>query len=452
MVILLITGSICSGKKYLANYLKDKYEYVLHPLNEVNRLEKSISDENNSKVDDELNKVLNVALLDFRRSHVIYPVIYTKSVDKLLFKRSYIKIVSITAPLLIRYQKFCEKIEHESINLDNNQSTPVKYNRKLTYDLNDKEKKNKVKDKIDDIDKKNKVLDNVDLSDIVETQEVSRVIIDYTESTKSPTKDNKGYTSNNGNDNITNVNKMTLNGDKDKDSITILEKNHSTSTPTKSNEFIHNKGITNVIQGKSKVISLHNFVELDDYLNFESGLVELMVKSNIKIINKFTETCIANEVLKYAFIKDKLFRPNWDQYFLKLAYIVKERSNCMKRSVGVVIMKENRIISTGYNGVPGKINCYEGGCERCNSNISQGLKLDECRCIHAEESAILEIGVHVAKDGTLYSTLSPCKWCVKVIIAAKIKRVVFHEEFTNNEDARISLTNEGIKYEKIDII
>jgi len=64
----------------------------------------------------------------------------------------------------------------------------------------------------------------------------------------------------------------------------------------------------------------------------------------------------------------------------------------------------------------------------------------------------LEIGVHVAKDGTLYSTLSPCKWCVKVIIAAKIKRVVFHEEFTNNEDARISLTNEGIKYEKIDII
>jgi len=100
-------------------------------------------------------------------------------------------------------------------------------------------------------------------------------------------------------------------------------------------------------------------------------------------------------------------------------------------SVGAVLVQSNRIISTGYNGTPGKLtNCFQGGCERCNLNKSQGEALDKCICIHAEENTILECGkcfyvfclngkgVHKAKGATIYTTLAPCRWCTKVLIQA----------------------------------
>ena len=137
-------------------------------------------------------------------------------------------------------------------------------------------------------------------------------------------------------------------------------------------------------------------------------------------------------------------------YFMKLAHIVKERSNCMKRSVGAIIVQNNRIISTGYNGVPGKFNCYEGGCKRCNSGVPQGISLEDCNCIHAEEAAVLEEGVHRSKGATLYTTLSPCRWCSKVIIAAGIKRVVFDEKYQQSESEELLLAQD-IKFDRINI-
>jgi len=79
----------------------------------------------------------------------------------------------------------------------------------------------------------------------------------------------------------------------------------------------------------------------------------------------------------------RFFRPTWDQYFMKIADIARRRSNCMKTSVGAVIVNdENRVVSTGYNGTPKGIpSCYKLGCDRCNNN--EGKQLDQCLCLHA---------------------------------------------------------------------
>ena len=87
-------------------------------------------------------------------------------------------------------------------------------------------------------------------------------------------------------------------------------------------------------------------------------------------------------------------RPTWDNYFINIAKLTSERSNCIKRSVGCIIVKEKRILSLGYNGTPiNTVNCYQGGCKRCmdqyNKTETSGKNLDLCMCLHAEENAIL---------------------------------------------------------------
>jgi dCMP deaminase len=89
----------------------------------------------------------------------------------------------------------------------------------------------------------------------------------------------------------------------------------------------------------------------------------------------------------------------------------------MKRMVGAVIVNDFRIAATGYNGTPFlTTNCNQGGCKRCNSNTPQGVGLDECICIHAEENAVIEAGRAKAKGGTLYVTLFPCLMCAKTCV------------------------------------
>ena len=92
----------------------------------------------------------------------------------------------------------------------------------------------------------------------------------------------------------------------------------------------------------------------------------------------------------------KLFeRPDWDTYFMDIAHVVARRGNCIRRQVAAIIVKEKRIISTGYNGTPrGVANCYEGGCPRCNSDTPSGEGLGDCICAHAEENAIVQAAYH----------------------------------------------------------
>ena len=147
-------------------------------------------------------------------------------------------------------------------------------------------------------------------------------------------------------------------------------------------------------------------------------------------------------------------RPGWDEYFMQIARIVALRSNCMKRKVAAVIVKDKRIISTGYNGTPrGVKNCNEGGCPRCNSLADSGTQLGECLCSHAEENAIVQAAYHgiSVKDAALYSTFSPCLICTKMIINAGIREVVFNLDYPLNEVAQGLLNEADVNLKKVTI-
>ncbi len=125
-------------------------------------------------------------------------------------------------------------------------------------------------------------------------------------------------------------------------------------------------------------------------------------------------------------------RPSWDRYFMNIAYNVSERSNCIRRQVGAVIVRDRNIISTGYNGTPmGVKNCYEGGCPRCASEAPSGTGLDTCLCVHAEQNAIAFAARHGARTegGALFTTLRPCFGCLKESIQAGIVRIVYLEPY-----------------------
>ncbi len=128
-------------------------------------------------------------------------------------------------------------------------------------------------------------------------------------------------------------------------------------------------------------------------------------------------------------------RPSWDQYFMDIAKVVASRSNCSRRQVAAVIVKDKRIISTGYNGTPrGTKNCNEGGCPRCNNLVESGTRLDECLCSHAEENSITQAAYHgvSVKGGTIYSTFAPCLMCTKMIINSGISEVVYNMSYPLN--------------------
>jgi len=140
-------------------------------------------------------------------------------------------------------------------------------------------------------------------------------------------------------------------------------------------------------------------------------------------------------------------RPTWDEYFMNIAKVVAMRSNCMKRKVAAIIVKDRRVISTGYNGTPrGAQNCNEGGCPRCNSMAASGTALDECLCCHGEENAITQAAYHGTslKGSTLYTTFAPCLLCTKMIINSGIAEVVYNQDYPLNERALLLLTECGV--------
>ena len=152
----------------------------------------------------------------------------------------------------------------------------------------------------------------------------------------------------------------------------------------------------------------------------------------------------------HKFNDKQLVRPSFDTYFLRLAEVAASRSNCMKSGIGAVIAKDQRVVSTGYNGTPcGLTNCNQGGCPRCNKNISQGKELDKCLCLHAEESAIIEAGRPRTLGSTLYTTHFPCQLCTRKIIQAGIIRVVYAKNY-DSQLSREMLNMTNIEVVQID--
>ncbi|MDP6685760.1 MAG: dCMP deaminase family protein, partial [Candidatus Omnitrophota bacterium] len=112
-------------------------------------------------------------------------------------------------------------------------------------------------------------------------------------------------------------------------------------------------------------------------------------------------------------------RPEWDEYFLKLAYLVAERSTCLRHRVGAVIVRDKHILTTGYNGAARRVkDCLELGCLRNEKGIPSGERHEICRAIHAEQNAIIQGGLHGIdiSGSTIYCTHSPCILCAKMIV------------------------------------
>ena len=128
-------------------------------------------------------------------------------------------------------------------------------------------------------------------------------------------------------------------------------------------------------------------------------------------------------------------RPSWDEYFISIANNVKERSTCLRRRVGAIVVKDKRILATGYNGAPsGFAHCSEVGCVRAEEEVPAGERHELCRGIHAEQNAIVQaaaFGVSI-RDSTLYCTHFPCVLCTKMIINAGIRVVVTARDYPDD--------------------
>ena len=148
----------------------------------------------------------------------------------------------------------------------------------------------------------------------------------------------------------------------------------------------------------------------------------------------------------------RMQRPSWDAYFMDIARVVASRSNCVKRKVAAVIVRDRRVIATGYNGTPrGAPNCNEGGCPRCIALVPPGEALESCLCSHAEENAITQAAYHgvSVKGAVLYSTLSPCLQCTKMIVNAGIAEVVYDARYRLVTQALDLLTTCGVRVRRL---
>jgi len=129
---------------------------------------------------------------------------------------------------------------------------------------------------------------------------------------------------------------------------------------------------------------------------------------------------------------DQSSRPDWQTYFFQIAKLVATRSTCLRRQVGAVIVKDNRILSTGYNGTPtGIAHCLERGCIRTELNIPSGERHELCRGLHAEQNAIIQAAYHGVRinGADLYSTNQPCIICSKMLINAGIKKIYISDSY-----------------------
>jgi dCMP deaminase len=144
-------------------------------------------------------------------------------------------------------------------------------------------------------------------------------------------------------------------------------------------------------------------------------------------------------------------RPSWDEYFMDIVDLVSKRSTCLRRKVGAVLVREKRILASGYNGPPtGITHCAEVGCLRDKLKIPSGERHELCRGLHAEQNAIIQAALHgvTTKNATIYCTNHPCIICSKMIINSGISKIVYREDY-RDQLAEEMLEEAGIEAKKI---
>jgi len=145
---------------------------------------------------------------------------------------------------------------------------------------------------------------------------------------------------------------------------------------------------------------------------------------------------------------DIMDRPDWNQYFMQMAELAAKRSTCLRRKVGAVLVKDKRILATGYNGAPKKLpHCEDTGCLREREGVPSGEKHEICRGIHAEQNLIAQSAVHAVKTegATVYCTNQPCSICVKLLINSGIKRIYYKDHYDDEFATRL-LEQSDIEY------
>lgn len=146
--------------------------------------------------------------------------------------------------------------------------------------------------------------------------------------------------------------------------------------------------------------------------------------------------------------KTELDRPSWDEYFMNITNVVATRSTCLRRRIGAVIVKDQRLLATGYNGAPGGlVHCGEIGCVRAVNQVPSGERQELCRGLHAEQSAVVQaarygVSIHGA---TIYSTHQPCSACTKILLNAGIKRIVYQYSYPDKLAEQL-IAEAGIEY------
>jgi dCMP deaminase len=148
--------------------------------------------------------------------------------------------------------------------------------------------------------------------------------------------------------------------------------------------------------------------------------------------------------------KSTIYRPSWEEYFMDITHLVAKRSTCLRRQVGAVLVKDKKILATGYNGAPSRLeHCLDIGCLRESKGIPSGERHELCRGLHAEQNAIIQAAYHgvAIRGATLYCTNHPCTICSKMLINAGIEKIVYEDGYADAL-ARGMLRESGIKTEK----
>ncbi|CED82548.1 dcmp deaminase [Phaffia rhodozyma] len=179
----------------------------------------------------------------------------------------------------------------------------------------------------------------------------------------------------------------------------------------------------------------------------QAPVQELFDLSGLTIVNNYTTLEDLWAYLEKIDLEDgERLRPGWDRYFMTLASLASLRSNCMKRRVGCILVRDKRIVSTGYNGTPrGMTNCNQGGCARCNKGEERGGALNMCLCLHAEENALMEAGrERVGSSSILYCNTCPCLNCAIKIVQSGVSEVVYNLAYAMDEVSAKILKEGGV--------
>ncbi len=148
-----------------------------------------------------------------------------------------------------------------------------------------------------------------------------------------------------------------------------------------------------------------------------------------------------------------LKRPSWPEYFMSIARLVATRSTCLRRQVGAVLVKNRRVLATGYNGAPSGItHCEETGCLREKTKVKPGERHELCRGLHAEQNVIIQSAYYgmATKGTTLYSTHMPCIICTKMLINAGVEKIFYLEGYPDVM-AKVMLDESNIEVVRLDI-